>query len=522
VPAILRQHMAGVAPKSMTHSLVVISLKTIPLQHKEGCLACLRVLAMLDEDMQVPPKPFRIVLSAILGGNKVPELKMRHWIQLLISRSLIINTWEQPALHDIVRETLLAQMQTERVEKLMRMTTEDRADIEQIKTAFFNSKSSDEMVAWQRKRLENMIWSVVDMPLYRKIADELATNPDHQSELVELAIVKRILASNCPEAFNRYQVRATYLLLTHGNNMDPVECFAMWWKIPIAKIFAPKMHVSSASRALLDVSVHMKNNADGHAVAARSLLSRALATGPIASGLWPMASGLSNSDEWEKLFGTGGRDLIAVSRHHVLTGFDENHMKLRKEVGWDLACGGGLGAALAVHWGDFVAADELWTNMVTLYRRISANDPVQEAFSVVNAFPAAVIPMYFTGRGQQCAQWLEEFNWTWSSSHKTLASVMPNALLDVLYSRVMWVWYCKCAHALCAEELHLSAEDLASVPSPTELLRLSAATLPQGVVDHTTHHVEAFVTLSRKQSAVYNFRPMPQIVLTDDDGLMLQ
>jgi hypothetical protein len=471
VPAMLRQQMARDETTSLTHKLIVVSLNTIPPQHREGCRACLRVLAMMDEDMRVPPRPFRIVLSAMLGSDDVPELKMRQWIQLLISRSLIVHTWDRPALHDIVRETMLAQMQTERVQKLIRMTTEDQADIEQLKMDWIHSQSSKELLDWsQRQRLTMRIWQAVDMPLYCAVADKLAADtPDNESELVELVFVKRLLASKA--MFSKYCNRAKYLLLAHGNNMEPLECFATWWKIPLAMIVAPKMHIKSSARALLDASLQMRNNADGHAIGAHYYLSQALTLAPVASGLWWMASGLSCSEEWEKLFGAGGRHLIAASRHHVRRGYDEYHTKMVKAVGWDQTCGGGLGSALAVRWGNFVAADELWANTARLYRRIAANDFRDEAFSVINAFPGVIVPMCLIGRGQQCAQWLEEFDWTWSSSHQIMASVLPNYVLDKLYSMATWTWSCKCAHALCSEDLLLSAEDLASVPSPKELER---------------------------------------------------
>eukprot|EP01047_Picozoa_sp_COSAG01_P049248 COSAG01_NODE_4865_length_4672_cov_6.338071_2_plen_887_part_00 len=498
VPAILRQQMAHGDKTSLTHRLIVVSLQTIPPQHKAGCLACLRVLAMLDEDMRVPPRPFRIVLSVLMGSDNVSELKMRQWIQLLISRSLIVNTWERPALHDIVREAMLAQMQIERLEKLVRMTTEDQADIEQLKMDWMLSQSSDEVQEWQRERLAQKIWSAVDLPLHCTIADKLAANPDPESELVELAIVKSILLVKDAKTFYKYRHRAMYLLQTHGNNMDPVKFFNMLWIEIVGQTCIPEMHIGSYARTVYNAGAALRNMAHGHAAAARSNLSRALTLAPIVHGLQCMVTGLSSSEDWEKLFGAGGSHVVAASRHYVLSGYDEYHLDILRAVNWDPAIGGGLGTALAVRWGNLVAADELWANNVTLYRRVVTNDPVAEGFCVANAFPGAVITMYLTGRGQQCAEWLEEFDWTWSNSHKIMSSLLPNMVFDRFYSTATWVWACKCSHALCAEDMRLSLEDLASVPNPVELERLSAAVLAEDVKDHTIVTMQVFTKIGRK------------------------
>ena len=41
----------------------------------------------------MPPDAFLTMLAAV-RGSAVPALQMRKWIQLLINRSLVLNTWE--------------------------------------------------------------------------------------------------------------------------------------------------------------------------------------------------------------------------------------------------------------------------------------------------------------------------------------------------------------------------------------------------------------------------------------------
>ena len=89
--------------EALAYPLLDASLNAIPARDRDLCKQVFRVFALVPEDTFVPINVFQILLSAITDQVElVPELQLRKHIQILISRSVCLGTWERPQLHDIV------------------------------------------------------------------------------------------------------------------------------------------------------------------------------------------------------------------------------------------------------------------------------------------------------------------------------------------------------------------------------------------------------------------------------------
>jgi hypothetical protein len=104
VPQMLRQEMAAASgdETSLEYRIISISMNAIAERDRQGCREIFAVLATVAEDTHIPPDAFFIMFSEITAAlGPVPHLQLRKWMQLLINRSLILNNWERPQLHDI-------------------------------------------------------------------------------------------------------------------------------------------------------------------------------------------------------------------------------------------------------------------------------------------------------------------------------------------------------------------------------------------------------------------------------------
>ena len=112
VPQMLRQEMAAASggETSLECRIISTSMNAIAERDRQGCREIFAVLATVAEDTHVPPDAFYLMFSEITAAEgPVPHLQLRKWMQLLINRSLILNNWERPQLHDIVREWAISQ-----------------------------------------------------------------------------------------------------------------------------------------------------------------------------------------------------------------------------------------------------------------------------------------------------------------------------------------------------------------------------------------------------------------------------
>eukprot|EP01047_Picozoa_sp_COSAG01_P020451 COSAG01_NODE_1164_length_11447_cov_19.221096_11_plen_618_part_00 len=111
VPDHLRREMAAVSCEetSLEYRIISTSMKAIPERDRHGCTRVFWVMATVAEDQHVPPDAFHLMFNAVSGEELVPPLQLRKWIQCLLNRSLILNNWERPQLHDITREWAISQ-----------------------------------------------------------------------------------------------------------------------------------------------------------------------------------------------------------------------------------------------------------------------------------------------------------------------------------------------------------------------------------------------------------------------------
>jgi hypothetical protein len=122
VPQMLRQEMAAASGEtSLEYRIISTSMNAIAERDRQGCREIFAVLATVAEDTHVPPDAFHLMFSEITAAEgPVPHLQLRKWMQLLINRSLILNNWERPQLHDIVREWSISQHTSEELAALQR------------------------------------------------------------------------------------------------------------------------------------------------------------------------------------------------------------------------------------------------------------------------------------------------------------------------------------------------------------------------------------------------------------------
>jgi hypothetical protein len=123
VPAMLKEEMAAASGEetSLEYRIISTSMNAIPARDLQGCRDIFAVLATVAEDTHVPPRAFQIMLSAVSAQDgMVPALQLRKWMQLLINRSLVLNNWERPQLHDIVRDWAISQHSADELMMLQR------------------------------------------------------------------------------------------------------------------------------------------------------------------------------------------------------------------------------------------------------------------------------------------------------------------------------------------------------------------------------------------------------------------
>jgi hypothetical protein len=113
VPAILKHELRNAGSSesnvSVEERLVTASLGSVPARDRDSVTALFQVFANIEEDTYVPLAPLALMLAAVTGGEIAPsELELRRLLQILISRSLVLGTWERPQLHDIVRDLAIS------------------------------------------------------------------------------------------------------------------------------------------------------------------------------------------------------------------------------------------------------------------------------------------------------------------------------------------------------------------------------------------------------------------------------
>ena len=119
----LKEEMAAVSGEetSLEYRIISTSMNAIPARDLQGCCDIFAVFATVAEDTYVPPRAFQIMLSAVSAQDgMVPALQLRKWMQMLINRSLVLNNWERPQLHDIVRDWAISQYTADELTLLLR------------------------------------------------------------------------------------------------------------------------------------------------------------------------------------------------------------------------------------------------------------------------------------------------------------------------------------------------------------------------------------------------------------------
>jgi hypothetical protein len=223
-------------------------------------------------------------------------------------------------------------------------------------------------------------------------------------------------------------------------------------------------------------------------------LYRCLQTVGCAFGFF-MAAGMQSPEEWDDCYGEGGCDLVEASRTHTSVLYDQMHEEICKTCGWDPAAAGGLGGPLAIVWGNMTMADELWANSFSMAVRTEKGQPGLEGFQMWVSLHSMISPMFHTGRSATCAKYLRETEWTWSGAWGKMMSIEgvmggwckeiahEGVKLDALHIASTHAWFFKMAHAL-VDESRLSAADLKTIPSPTELRKMAQDQVEPEVQDH--------------------------------------
>ena len=104
IPKLLREEMHADGDddgSSVEYRVIAASLAAIPTRDRANAKRVFSVFALVAEDTYVPMSAFSILLAAVTGESTlVPEMQIRKWVQILISRSIVLGTWERPQLHD--------------------------------------------------------------------------------------------------------------------------------------------------------------------------------------------------------------------------------------------------------------------------------------------------------------------------------------------------------------------------------------------------------------------------------------
>eukprot|EP01052_Picozoa_sp_SAG31_P039475 SAG31_NODE_5483_length_2513_cov_2.273405_4_plen_222_part_00 len=95
VPKLLREemHAGNERETTLEYRVISASLNSVPARDRANVRKVFNVFALVAEDTFVPMAAFRILLSAVTGTNDLaPELQVRRWLQILISRSVVLGT----------------------------------------------------------------------------------------------------------------------------------------------------------------------------------------------------------------------------------------------------------------------------------------------------------------------------------------------------------------------------------------------------------------------------------------------
>jgi hypothetical protein len=331
-----------------------------------------------------------------------------------------------------------------------------------------------------------------------------------KKDSLELDLVKSICSSYELPDIEKYRERLAYVSKLPEAMADPHTVFALQMALTFVPTWVKNDDFSfrEVGKEALNLGMAMKQGSQ--ASPNERELYMVFQTIAATFGAHLLMAGVETGEEWEELYGEGGCELLEISRTHVDRVYEQLHIEITESAGWDPVCHGGLGWTMAVRWGNLTAADELWNNNAEMYRRTEQHpDRGTQAYTMFCSFPSVPLQMALIGRGAQAAKWLVEFGWSWEGSYQSLADSKkmcePLAFLepkaeeekgDPFHSTVAMLWYYKCVHALCDDDLELTAADKASIPDPDELHRQIDATMPEETWDHSLAFCSVYACLA--------------------------
>ena len=323
-----------------------------------------------------------------------------------------------------------------------------------------------------------------------QLGDKSAETFKRQFEQLELNLLCRILASYEVQDPINFKDRIEVCAKTRAAQADPLSTFQLFMGSKFVPAYqkCDDFDINECSRAFTELAMCMITSSMGECQDDRDLCL-ALAMASIAFGTQWFIHAVEEPTDWEDWLGKGGDYVVESSRAAVGYMYEQMHVEILELCGWNPSVMGGNGWALAVRWGDMVAADELWANSYELLRRILADpDRPNQAYSIFCAICSVPIGSYLVGRKKAAAKMMREAKHTWKDAEEMvigiavhanpIASIVPVEQVAELnegcfQTAIMHVWYMRLCHALVDDDVKLSPEELATIPTPAELRELS-------------------------------------------------
>lgn len=99
--------------ESVEEGIIRASVKSVPRKIRKQVLQLFTAFALIPEDVVVPLEVIGMIYDACSGEGEegsLPRLQIRHFLKVLIDRSLVMGTVDRPQLHDIVWEYVRTEL----------------------------------------------------------------------------------------------------------------------------------------------------------------------------------------------------------------------------------------------------------------------------------------------------------------------------------------------------------------------------------------------------------------------------
>lgn len=123
---LLKDELAAAAGDSVEESVIRASVKALPKKIRRQVVQMFVSFALIPEDVVLPLPVLGMIYEACgaVGDEPVSRLRIRQYLKVLIDRSLVLGTVDQPQLHDIVWEYTRTELVGEKFKVAQRRLVE--------------------------------------------------------------------------------------------------------------------------------------------------------------------------------------------------------------------------------------------------------------------------------------------------------------------------------------------------------------------------------------------------------------